>query len=94
MKKQLGAPILAIAFALAMVSVASLRGETRESSTAQACASVAWPMIPGHCLDRDERGVRNIRVVGPDVDAFDVEESAEAVDQQSEMNDRFAADFG
>jgi hypothetical protein len=93
MKKQLGAPILAIAFALAMVSAASLRGETRENSSAQICAMAAWPIIPAHCLDRSGHGARDIRLVGPDVDAFDAEENAEAADQRSEMIGRFAADF-
>jgi hypothetical protein len=93
MKKHWGAPILAIAFALAMVSAASLRGETKESSSAQIYAVATWPTIPAHCLDTSEHGEREVRLVGSDVDAFDLEETAETADQRSEMNGRFAADF-
>ena len=91
MKAQFSAPVLAIAFAVAMVSIATLRGETKETSNEQICSTLSWPMIPTNCIEGG--ALHPVRFVGADVDAFDAEESAETQEALADMQVRFAADF-
>ena len=53
--------LAAIAFsavAAAAITGATLRGETKETSLAETCATAQWPQIPAACLDN----ARNIEV--------------------------------
>ena len=85
---------LAIALSLiAVVSIGSLRGETKETPSAQRCSNIAWRMIPANCLDGGAAISRTVRMVGEDVDAFDAEANAEDQGQQADVRVPFAADF-
>ena len=94
MKVQIGAPAFAFVLsAVLVVFVGALRGETKETSGEQSCATSAWPMIPANCLEGDVAKGRTVRMVGADVEAFDAESDAENQQQQADMQVRFAADF-
>jgi hypothetical protein len=65
MDRDFRAVFLSIAFAAtvaAAITVASVRGETKETSIDEICATADWPMIPARCLDGG-RG-HEVRVVG------------------------------
>jgi len=64
--------LLAIAVsatAAAAITGATLRAETKETSLAEACATMAWPKIPAHCLE----GARTNEVRYVSVDASEAE---------------------
>ena len=76
------------ATAAAAVAGATLRGETREApTTAEVCATVAWPNIPAECLDGVEEG--SVRVIGlnPAVTA------TTTIAEVAGMDERFAVAF-
>jgi hypothetical protein len=94
MGTQVRTALLAFAFlatTAAVITGATLRGESKESPEQQICASATWPMIPANCLEGGKG--RDVRPVGADVDAFDAEADAEAQEERGDMQIRFAADF-
>jgi hypothetical protein len=64
MKPTIRSALLATAFAATVAAAltgASLRGETRETSLAEICATTTWPTIPAYCLEG--ANVRDVRYV-------------------------------
>lgn len=82
------ATVAIAATAAVVVAGATLRGETREApTTAENCATVAWPNIPAECLDGAEHG--SVRVIG-------MHEAADVVPTRvaaGGMDERFAVAF-
>jgi hypothetical protein len=82
------ATVAIAATAAVVVAGATLRGETREApTTAETCATVAWPNIPAECLDGAEHG--SVRVIGMDAS----EAATTQVFAVSAMDERFAVAF-
>lgn len=76
------------ATAAAAVAGATLRGETREApTTAEVCATVAWPNIPAECLQGAEHGA--VRVIGLSDTAIATTTKVAGVG----MDERFAVAF-
>jgi hypothetical protein len=84
---------LSVAFAAtvaAAITVASVRGETKETSIDDICATAEWPMIPARCLDGG-RG-HDVRVVGPRPAGPEVPMAGKEL-ALAEMQARFAVAF-
>ena len=54
-----GAGSIALAIAAGLTAASVSGGQTKETSLDQACAHVAWPMIPAQCLEGTAR--QNVR---------------------------------
>ena len=75
------------ATAVAAITGAAVRGESRETPLEAICAAASWPVIPANCL----AGVasQEIRLIDSDLEAAEAEADAE----QDDLKFRFEAAF-